>query len=39
MEVFYRVEKFRPDTLADVSGHEDILNTSKCLHISHNELS
>lgn len=25
--VLYRVEKFRPDTLADVSGHEDILQT------------
>jgi len=24
-----RVEKYRPDTLNDVSGHEDILTTSK----------
>lgn len=24
---YYRVEKYRPDTLDDVSGHQDILAT------------
>jgi replication factor C subunit 3/5 len=27
--LYYRVEKYRPDTLNDVSGHDDILTTSK----------
>ena len=27
----YRVEKYRPNSLDDVTGHEDILNTSEFL--------